>query len=247
MPVRQENTSHTFVRQKTYYTALFVLNSTLSDRKYPDILIGELFKKQDFSPSEKAAINELVYGILRHRTRLDYIIEHASTAVVSGVEPNILNILRICTYQAVFTESSLSGIINNAVALSAREEKFSGFVKRTVEAIIRNKDAVVFDKKKSQVEYISVYHSHPAWIVEKWLREFGNINEVEALCGTNNVVPPLLIRINPLKTSREALQKALLETGFASSPAVFSPFGLVMDRKEGIFRTEAFREGLFEV
>ncbi len=248
MPVRIDNTGSVFIRQKTYSTVLYVLNSTLADRKYPDILLGWLFKREEFSSSEKAAVNELVYGILRHRARLDHIIEHASSAVISGLHLNILNILRICTYQAVFSGASPAGIINNAVALSAREEKFSGFVKRTVEAIIRNKDAAVFpDKEKDPVGYISTYHSHPVWIVEKWLREFRDIGEVEDLCRANNVIPPLLMRVNPMKTSREALQKALNDEGYSSSPAVFSPFGLVMDKKEGIFRTEAFRKGLFEV
>lgn len=236
------------IRQKTYTTALFVLNSTLADRKYPDILIGVIFKKEDFSSSEKAAVNELVYGILRHRTRLDHIIEHASSAVISGLVLNILNILRICAFQAVFTDASPARIMNNAVALSAREDKFSGFVKRTVEAIIRNKDAVVFpDKEKDPIGYISVYHSHPVWIVEKWRNEFGNINDVESLCRANNTVPPLLIRANLLKTSREPLKKALLDEGYPSSNAVFSPMGLVVSKKEGIFRTEAFSKGLFEV
>ncbi len=244
--VRKDN--HTFVRQKTYSTALFVLNSTLADRKYPDILLGGLFKKEVFSTSEKAVVIDLTYGVLRHRARLDHIIEHASSAVVSGLDLNILNILRICTFQAVFTASSPAGIINNAVTLSAREDKFSGFVKRTVEAIIRNKDAVVYpDKEKAPVEYISICHSHPVWIVEKWLGELGNINEVEALCRANNTVPPLLIRANPLKTSNAALQKMLNDEGYPSSPAVFSPFGLVMEIKEGIFRTDAFSKGLFEV
>lgn len=248
MRVREDNTSNTFVRQKTYSTALFVLNSTLSDRKYPDILLGILFKKEDFSSSEKAAVNQLVYGILRHRARLDHIIEHASSAVISGLDQNILNIIRICAFQAVFTDASPARIMNNAVALSAREEKFSGFVKRTVEAIIRNKDAVIFpDKEKDPIGYISSYHSHPAWIVEKWLKEFGNINDVESLCRANNTVPPLLIRANPLKTSRESLQKALNDEGYPSSLAVFSPLGVVVPKKEGIFRTEAFRKGLFEV
>ncbi len=243
-----DNTGSVFVRQKTYSIVLYVLNSTIADRKYPDILLGGLFKKEEFSSSEKAAVNELVYGILRHRARLDHIIEHASSAVIPRLHLNIINILRICTYQAVFSDASPAGIINNAVALSAREEKFSGFVKRTVEAIIRNKDAVVFpDKEKNPVEYISVYHSHPVWIVEKWLREFGDIGEVEALCRANNIIPPLMIRVNPLKTSKEALQKMLNDEGYPSSPAVFSPFGLVMEKKEGIFRTEAFRKGLFEV
>ncbi len=246
MPVRTDNTSSVFVRQKTYSTVLYVLNSTLADRKYPDLLLGELFKREEFSSSEKAAVSELVYGILRHRARLDYIIEHASSAMISGLDPNILNILRICTYQAVFSDASPARIINNAAALSAREEKFSGFVKRTVEAIIRNKDAVVFPDK-DPVEYISVYHSHPVWIVEKWLRAFRDIGEVEALCRANNVIPSLLIRANPLKTSGTSLQKTLDDEGYPSSPAVFSPFGLVVHNKEGIFRTASFRKGLFEV
>ncbi len=246
--MRTDNTGSVFVRQKTYSIILYVLNSTLADRKYPDILLGGLFKREEFSSSEKAAVNELVYGILRHRSRLDHIIEHASNAVISGLHLNILNILRICAFQAVFSDASPAGIINNAVALSAREEKLSGFVKRTVEAIIRNKDAVVFpDKEKDPVGYISTYHSHPVWIAEKWLREFGDTGEVEALCGANNIIPPLMIRVNPLKTSREALQKALNDESYPSLPAVFSPFGLVMDKKEGIFRTESFRKGLFEV
>lgn len=246
--MHEDFTGNSFVRQKTYYTALFVLNSTLVDRKYPDILLGGLFKKEDLSRSEKAAVIDLTYGILRHMTRLDHIMEHASCAVVSGLDLNILNIIRICTYQAVFSAASPAGIINNAVALSAREKKYSGFVKRTVEAIIRNKDAVVFpDKEKAPVEYISLYHSHPVWIVEKWLKELGNSNEVEALCSANNTVPPLLIRVNPLKTSFEALEKRLNDEDYPSCPAVFSPLGLVVEKKEGIFRTEAFRNGLFEV
>ena len=244
--MRKDN--HTFVRQKTYSTAIFVLNSTLVDRKYPDILLGGLFKNEDFSTSEKAAVVDITYGILRHLTKIDHIIGRSSSAVISGLDLNILNILRVCTFQAVFTAASPARIINNAVALSSLEYKFGGFVKRTVEAIIRNKDAVVFpDKEKAPVEFISICHSHPVWIVEKWLKELGNIHDVEALCRANNTVPPLLIRANPLKTSRTSLQKVMHEEGYPSSPAIFSPFGLVVSKKEGIFRTETFSKGLFEV
>ncbi len=248
MPVHPGNKYHNLIRQKTYSTVHFVLKSTLADRKYPDILLGDLFKKEDFSPSEKAVIIDLTYGILRHMKRLDHIIENASTAVVSRIDMNILNIIRICAYQAVFTGTSSAGIVNNAVALSARDEKLSGFVKRTVEAIMRNKDSVVFpDKERSPVEYISTYHSHPVWIVEKWLREFTNIAEVESLCRANNAVPHLLIRANPLKTSRDTLQKMLVDEDYPSSPSVFSPSGLIVEKKEGIFRTDAFKKGFFEL
>ncbi|MDO9096936.1 MAG: transcription antitermination factor NusB [Candidatus Methanoperedens sp.] len=237
-----------FIRQRAYLAVLHLLNSILAGGKYPDMLLGELFKSENFSSDEKATIVEFVYGILRHLGRIDYIIEHASRARIGGLHLSIINILRVCAYQAVFTHTSPAGIINNAVALSAHENKFSEFVKRTVEGVIKNKDGVIFpDKDKTPVEYISVYHSHPVWIVEKWLAGFHEPEEVLALCRANNLPPPLTIRANPLKTNRTLLQSSLEKEGYSSSPAVFSPFGLVVDKKEGIFKTDAFANGVFEV
>ena len=226
---------------------MHLLNSAIGEGKYPDILLGGLFKSEEFSPAEKAIIVEIGYGILRHRGRIDYIIEHASRAAISRVGLNILNILRLCTYQAVFMDVSPAGIINNAVALSSHEKEAGGFVKRTVEGILRNKDVVYPNKENAPVEDISVYHSHPRWIVEKWLREFKDIRAVEALCSTNNLEPPLTIRANPLKTERELLQQLLHDEGYSSSLTAFSPYGLTVNKKEDIFKTGAFRSGLFEV
>ncbi len=234
-----------FVRQKTYFAVLKLLDSILTDKKYPDQLLGEVFKKGDFSCNEKAAIVESIYGILRHRARIDYIIEHASSARIPALDLNSLNILRICAYQAAFMGTSHAGVINNAVALCANEKKLGGFLRRTVEGVLRNKDAVIFPEK-NPIEYIPIYHSHPAWIVEKWLAEFG-LDEVEALCRADNIEPPLTIRANPLRTDRKALLSLLESEGYHSSPAVFSPFGLVVHKKEDIFRTGAFKGGLFEV
>jgi 16S rRNA (cytosine967-C5)-methyltransferase len=224
------------------------LNSILPGRKYPDILIGELFRNEEFSPDEKAVIVELVYGILRHLGRLDYIIKHASRAMIINLDPDILNSIRICTYQALFTEVSAAGILNNATALSSHNTKLIGFVKRTVESVLKNKDTVIFpDKEKAPIEYITAYHSHPSWIVEKWLTELGSVKEVEALCHANNMEPPLTIRVNPLNVEMASLQIALEGEGYSSSRTELSPFGLIIDKKEDIFKTHSFKEGLFEV
>ena len=122
--------NNVFIRQRTYSSVLSLLNLILSGKKYPDILFGELFRKEEFSSDEKRVLVELVYGILRHLGRIDHIIEHASSARISNLNPDILNSIRICTYQAVFMDISTAGIINNAVALSANDKKLGGFVKR---------------------------------------------------------------------------------------------------------------------
>lgn len=240
--------SNVFIRQRTYSSVLSLLNLILSGGKYPDLVIGELFRKEEFSSDEKRVLVELVYGILRHLGRIDHIIENASSARISNLNIDILNSIRICTYQAAFMDVSAAGIINNAVAMSANDKKLGGFVKRTVEALLRNKGNVVFpDKEKEPIEYICAYHSHPRWILDKWLTELRSIEEIEALCRANNIEPPLTIRANPLKSDRESLRKALEVEGYASSLTGFSPFGLVIDKKEDIFKTESFANGLFEV
>ena len=240
--------SDVFIRQKTYTAVLDLLNSILSGKKYPDQLISELFKTEELSSDEKAHVVEFIYGILRHLGRLDYIIEHTSRAILANLGQDILNSIRICTYQAVFTDASAAGIINNAVAISSNNKKLSGFVKRTVEAVLRNKDTVIFpDTEKNPVEYIMAYHSHPRWIVEKWLTELGSIKEVSALCRANNIEPPLTIRVNPLKSDIGSLEKALDKEGYSSKRTKFSPFGLIVDNKKDIFKTRAFKEGFFEV
>ena len=240
--------NNVFIRQKTYSSVLLLLNLILSGKKYPDLLIGELFQKEEFSSDEKRVLVELVYGILRHLGRIDYIIEHASSARISNLNMDILNSIRICTYQAAFIDVSAAGIINNAVAMSSNDKKLGGFVKRTVEAVLRNKDNVIFpDKEKTPMEYISIYHSHPRWILDKWITELQSIEEVEALCRANNIEPPLMIRVNPLKSDRESLKKTLELEGYTSSITELSPLGLVIDKKEDIFKTDSFANGLFEV
>ena len=238
------------IRQRTYFAVLELLNSIASEQKYPDMLIGELFKKEDFTPDEKATVVDMAYGLLRHKGRIDHIIGQASSAQISSLQLNLLNILRICTYQLSFTSTSPAGVVNNAVALTSsyEEGRFTGFVKRTCEALIKNIQNVSFpDREKNPIEYISIFHSHPKWIVEKWVKEFEDLESVKAPCSSNNFEPPLTIRVNTIKTDRKKLKELLKNEGYDSSPTSFSPYGLTVEIKKDIFKTEAFRKGLFEV
>jgi len=95
------------------------------------------------------------------------------------------------------------------------------------------------------VEHISVYHSHPKWIVEKWLNELSGIQEVESACQANDLVPPLTIRANTLKTDRSSLQRLLEKRVIVHLPAAFSPYGAALDKKRTSSRRTPFKNGFF--
>ncbi|NLN33215.1 MAG: methyltransferase domain-containing protein [Flavobacteriaceae bacterium] len=86
--------------------------------------------------------------------------------------------------------------------------------------------------------------------IPDWLDELGRSGlgkqwekEVEAM----NIPAPTIIRTNTLKIDRKSLQKKLKEEGFETKVLSKYPDALEMAEKANIFRTEAFKNGLFEI
>jgi 16S rRNA (cytosine967-C5)-methyltransferase len=121
-----------------------------------------------------------------------------------------------------------------------------------VNAILRNalreKESIAWpDMAKDPGRAIAVIHSHPRWLVERWLDEYG-IDETIAICRKNNSIPPLAVRVNALKTSREKAIAALAGEGITVETASFSPDGLLLlPPAAGLRETAAFRDGLIRV
>ena len=69
--------------------------------------------------------------------------------------------------------------------------------------------------------------SHPGWLAERWLDRYG-FDAAEAWEQFNNAAAPLTLRVNRLKTDREALTRALREHGVDVEPARYAPDGLIV-------------------
>jgi len=87
--------------------------------------------------------------------------------------------------------------------------------------------------------------SIPDWLHNLGKAELGNQweKEVEAM----NIPAPTIIRVNTLKTDRKTLQKKLKEEGFVTEVLSKYPDALQLVEKANIFRTDAFKNGLFEI
>lgn len=111
-------------------------------------------------------------------------------------------------------------------------------------------------KKISQKEVLKRNHaatdrnfavsaSIPDWLDDLGRSELGKQwqKEMEAM----NIPAPTIIRTNTLKIDRKSLQKKLKEEGFETEVLSKYPDALEMVEKANIFRTEAFKNGLFEI
>ena len=88
--------------------------------------------------------------------------------------------------------------------------------------------------------------SVPDWLDELGTRELGEKNWTKELHSLNNQAP-VVIRANKLKTTPKQLAEILLEEGIETSNLRNYPEALELKERANIFKTRAFKDGLFEV
>lgn len=202
------------------------------------------------APREKGFTRDLVWGVVRYLYALDFLIDRFATKP-QKLEPQVRNILRLGTFQLLFFEGKVPeyAAVNESVALAraSRRSPAASLVNAVLRGIIREKDKLPWpDENADPATAIAVRFSHPEWLVKRWIKRWGN-ERTKELCAADNETPPLAIRVNTLKITRNDLQKRLEGEGVASRPAAVSPDGLILDSRPVIENLEAYRRGLFIV
>lgn len=88
-------------------------------------------------------------------------------------------------------------------------------------------------------------HNLPDWLAQRLKEETGA--DFWPLAASLNQPAPLDLRINPLKTKRADVQKALAAEGVQSANTPYSPWGLRVQGKPPLTRMDAYVQGAFEV
>jgi 16S rRNA (cytosine967-C5)-methyltransferase len=232
--------------------ALRALNSPNRRPGFAERYLENTFRQEPrLDGRDRAFAVHLVQGVLRWRLRLDWIIEQTVYFPFKEIEPPILNILRLALYQIFFMDRvPESAAVNEAVkqATAKGRRHLAGFVNGILRNIGRRKYQITFPHAENdRVRYLSVFHSYPPWIVEKWIRELG-IDSAESLLAAGNRIPDLIIRKNSLKVDRPGLIKRLEKEGIIAKKTSYSPDGIRTEGLGGpVNELSAFREGLFQV
>jgi len=199
---------------------------------------------------DRRLLTELVYGTLRMRGRIDGIISCVYRGDPNAMETGVKNILRTALYQVLYTERiPRFAVVDEAVKIAKRSHPAgAGLVNAVLRnAIRRLRDIADPDPAKDPEGHISQVHSHPPWLVKRWIGMFG-IEGALALCRANNGIPPLTVRVNPLKASRSGVLDELRRDGFDARETAFSADGIVLAAHGPALReTECWREGRIQI
>ncbi len=101
-------------------TALHVLSTLDKGHKTLDSLLEDVFREKTlFSKKDRALLQVLVYGVLRWRGRLDWIVDYFSKTRLNKIDPKVLNILRLGLFQIIYLDRiPVSAAVNTSVEMT---------------------------------------------------------------------------------------------------------------------------------
>lgn len=216
---------------------------------YVNLALNTHLNRSQMSGRDRAFVTELVYGVVRWRGTLDWIISRAARRPIESIDAIPRNLLRLGAYQGTFLRSVPGPVACHETVEQAKRRipKAQGFINAVCRAIVNRPWQEDLPPVSEQpVRHLAAATSHPEWIVERWIDRFG-VEQAYALCAAGNVVPPVSIRTNTLRTSREALLAGLAEQGLNVRPSVWLPEGILLQNAGSVEQLPGYKDGMFVV
>ncbi len=197
-------------------------------------------------PRDAGLVTELCYGTTRRQLTIDSMLQRFADRALATIEDRVLAAMRLGVYQLFFTRIPKHAAVSETLdALrTVGLDRAVGFVN----AILRKCAALdaLPEAGGDEVAKLEFETSHPAWLVKRWLRQFGP-ERARAMLHADNDAPSVVVRTNTSKLTRDELLAQLQEAGVACRATTLSPLGIVFESPGRVEELYGFSEGLWQV
>jgi 16S rRNA (cytosine967-C5)-methyltransferase len=197
-----------------------LLRVAKQDAYADDVLRAELGKTM--KAEDAGLATELALGVLRWQRLLDFVIDRYLKKSANTADVEVRIALRLGAYQLLFLDRiPARAAVHESVELVKRARKRSAAT--LVNAILRKAAKEIFPGNSPAdavagllpadlplADRIGIQYSHPSWIVERWLRIYGD-ERTRSLLQANNRVPVLsgyLLDPQRREDATQSLQRA---------------------------------------
>lgn len=234
---------------KAREAALYALGRCRRDRAYSAAVIDAAVKKFGLEGRDAAFMTRLILGTEENIALCDYYIALYATSAIGRLEPRVLDILRLSTYQLLLLDKvPPSAAVNSGVELCKASGcgRASGLVNAVLRRISENRGALPEIPGRGTAEYLSIQYSHPKWLADTLLADHG-YDFTEAFFAANNRPAPLYLQVNTLKTDPSALCKLLTDSGVSCAMHPWLRDCVQVEESGAVTALPGFGEGFFYI
>jgi 16S rRNA (cytosine967-C5)-methyltransferase len=207
---------------------------------FSHILVPQLLSRSELAPRDRAAVTAFVYGAVRMQRVLDDALARVSNRPLAELDAPVRAVLRLGAFQLFDGVAAHAAVGETVDAAPARVRPFVNGVLRS----LARQAPCAWPSVDAQTpeRELGVRLSHPDWMVERFVHDFGRADAV-AMMQTNNAPPPVTLRPNRLRTTTDALLAELRDAGTAATTGELVPSAVVLGHARDPGALAAVREG----
>ncbi|MEO7196731.1 MAG: RsmB/NOP family class I SAM-dependent RNA methyltransferase [Pseudonocardiaceae bacterium] len=209
--------------------ALDALAAVRERDAYANLVLPSMLRQRGINGRDAALATELCYGTCRARGLLDAVLESCADRPLSEVDGELLDALRLGSYQLLRTRVPPHAAVGTTVDLvrAGRGSAAAGFVNAVLRRVsARDEDGWVHTiapaTDDDPVGHLAVAHSHPRWIAQAFADALGgDLDELARALVADDARPLVHLAARPGRISAAELAEV---TGGRVAP--YSPYGV---------------------
>lgn len=219
--------------------------------EFTELLLERALTNARLSAPDRGLCHELVFGVVRWQATLDWLI--AGKTQGRAQKPGLQDLLRLGLYQIFWLDRIPDHAAVHETVEMAKQAGFgpqAGFVNAVLRGHLREKDTTIRALAELKTTQPALGWSHPVWLVERWLKRFGEV-QTQRLLEWNNTPPKTFARVNTLQTDAGKLVEAWRDedVDYDFVTRDWTGENLVFELKSHppLLTLESFRQGWFYI
>jgi len=240
------------LRKTTRFLTIDILCKWEKSAKPIDLILDQVLRNTRFAdPRDRDMVFAMVYGTIRWRGYLDWILAKFSRHSLQKMKNRTLQALRVGLFQIIFMDRvpNSAAIDETIEALKAAKQPkwLTGFANGLLRTIARKKKELQ-DPRYDEEDLPDIARlSHPEWLLDRWRKRYGR-KQTTNICMLNNTSPPLFLRVNTRMTTVEELLSRLTEAKISAQPGSFAPEAIRLSNYKGLIQDlPGYKGGSFQV
>jgi 16S rRNA (cytosine967-C5)-methyltransferase len=206
--------------------AFDVLRAVSERDAYANLALPALLRERQITGRDAAFATELAYGTCRTRGLLDAVIAAAAGRPTENIDPVLLDLLRLGTYQLLRTRVEQHAAVSTTVEQAGIEfdSARAGFVNGVLRTIARRDERswvceLAPPADSDPIGHTALMHAHPRWIAQAFADALGaDAGQLDALLASDDDRPLVHLAARPGVLTAEELARRVGGTVGRYSP-----------------------------
>ncbi|MEN6585962.1 MAG: 16S rRNA (cytosine(967)-C(5))-methyltransferase RsmB [Sulfuricella sp.] len=217
--------------------AAVAVAQVLAGRNLNQVLQKELARHPQLTPQQRAMLQDLSYGTLRHYGTLQAVLGALQQRPLQ--DESIRALLLVALYQLAYTHTQPHAVVDHAVRVTVqalRKTSAKGLVNAILRNFLRRREALLADAASASEE---ARHGHPQWWIDKLRSQYPQ--QWEDILARGNQHPPMALRVNRRQGNAETYLDQLSQAGIVGR--VVGQSGILLEQPVAVDRLPGFSAG----